>query len=51
MSHDGAAVDGAQVPSSPNYSVPNLERGMAIMELLARHPGGLTLMEITGKLG
>jgi IclR family transcriptional regulator, acetate operon repressor len=51
VSNDGAATGGAQAPSSPSYSVPNLERGMAIMELLARHPGGLTLMELAGKLG
>lgn len=29
-----------------DYSVPSLERGMAIMELLARHPEGLSLVEI-----
>lgn len=33
-----------------DYSVPSLERGMAILELLARHPEGLGLVEIAQKL-
>lgn len=34
-----------------DYSVPSLERGMAIMELLARHPESLGLVEIAQNLG
>lgn len=33
-----------------DYSVPSLERGMAILELLAHHPEGLGLVEIAQKL-
>jgi DNA-binding IclR family transcriptional regulator len=33
-----------------DYSVPSLERGMAILELLSRHPGGLGLVEIASAL-
>jgi DNA-binding IclR family transcriptional regulator len=33
-----------------DYSVPSLERGMAILELLARHPEGLGLVEIATAL-
>ncbi len=33
------------------YSVPNLERALSILELLAAHPGGLKLAEITQRLG
>jgi len=41
----------AQVPERDlDYSVPSLERGMAIMELLARHPEGLGLVEIAQRL-
>jgi len=32
------------------YHVPNLERGMAIMEFLARHPDGLSMAEIAQSL-
>ncbi|MGY6649806.1 IclR family transcriptional regulator [Wenyingzhuangia sp. IMCC45574] len=34
----------------PNYSVPNLERGLMIIELLATKKGGLTLAEIIESL-
>ncbi|MGA9637528.1 IclR family transcriptional regulator [Flavobacterium sp.] len=33
-----------------NYNVPNLERGLSIIELLATHPKGLTLSEIIQSL-
>jgi len=33
-----------------NYSVPNLERGMHIMELLGRNPSGMSMVEIAGAL-
>lgn len=33
-----------------NYNVPNLERGLQIIELLATHPKGLTLAEIIQSL-
>ncbi|TXE07228.1 IclR family transcriptional regulator [Seonamhaeicola algicola] len=32
--------------AKPNYNVPNLERGLLIIELLANHSKGLTLTEI-----
>ena len=32
--------------ANSRYSVPNLERGMLILELLGRHPAGLGLVEI-----
>lgn len=40
------------VLSPPNslYNVPNLERGMLILELLGKHPGGLGLVEIAQAL-
>lgn len=34
-----------------NYSVPNLERALAIIELLMNHKQGLTLAELKDKLG
>jgi DNA-binding IclR family transcriptional regulator len=34
-----------------DYSVPSLERGMAILELLAQSPQGLGLVEIAAELG
>ena len=36
--------------SPTNYKVPNLERGLAIMELLADNPKGLTIQEIKNNL-
>jgi DNA-binding IclR family transcriptional regulator len=36
--------------SSPNYKVPNLERGLEIMELLANFPLGLSIQEIKNQL-
>jgi DNA-binding IclR family transcriptional regulator len=36
---------------STNYKVPNLERGLEIMELLAEHSPGLSIQEIKNKLG
>ena len=33
------------------FSVPSLTRGMAVMELLAKHAGGLGLVEIAEALG
>ncbi|WP_010133972.1 IclR family transcriptional regulator [Ochrovirga pacifica] len=35
-----------KVEGKPNYSVPNLERGLMMIELLATQKGGLTLAEI-----
>lgn len=32
------------------YHVPNLERALAILELLAKHPDGLSMVEIAGTL-
>lgn len=34
-----------------NYSVPNLDRALSIIELLMQHPQGLTLAELQDKLG
>lgn len=34
----------------PVYNVPNLERGLLIIELLAQNPEGLTLVEITNTI-
>jgi IclR family KDG regulon transcriptional repressor len=36
--------------NSTNYKVPNLERGLAIMELLAENQSGLTIQEIKNRL-
>jgi DNA-binding IclR family transcriptional regulator len=36
---------------SERYHVPNLERALSILELLAKHPGGLSMIEIAGMLG
>lgn len=33
-----------------NYSVPNLEKGLAVLELLSGIPAGLTLQEVRGSL-
>ncbi len=39
-----------KVEGKPNYSVPNLERGLMIIELLATKKSGLTLAEIIDSL-
>lgn len=38
------------IKTETNYKVPNLERGLAILELLAEHRTGLTIQEIKNKL-
>ncbi|MGS0523898.1 helix-turn-helix domain-containing protein [Zobellia nedashkovskayae] len=39
-----------KVELKSTYNVPNLERGLSIIELLATQPKGLTLAEIIEKL-
>lgn len=42
-------MQATEIPST-KYNVPNLERALTIMELLADHPDGLRLAEITKEL-
>src|SRR5687767_11391657 len=47
---DDARADAAQNPPA-RYAVPALEKGLEILELLARSPNGLNLTTIASSLG
>lgn len=47
----GVAVGGGVVEVPRDFSVPSLERGMGVLELLARHREGMGLVEVATALG
>lgn len=40
----------ARPATAARYQVPNLDRALSVLELLAQHPGGLTITEIVRRL-
>jgi DNA-binding IclR family transcriptional regulator len=49
-SQNGKIVESKEIDEANKYHVPNLERALQIMELLATHPAGLGITEISNLL-